>query len=328
VIATNNINGKKSITKKNVKIGIIYPEPLKPIIEFKTTSNLLNEDETFTIIWEVKNANKVTVDGVSNPLKGSITVKANPQKTSFTLVAINEEYGKKKEERSVIHLVIAKKPIIKSLDLPTFALANVPLTLKWSAENYESVDIYQNEILLVSDRKGGNYTVPKSKVNSNTELLSFKIVAKYNKMKAEKENRLRIRKNATIGQRIGAYFFDSFFYSMFIVLCLSIAFMLSDNGFDKSQTIIVFLGLVLLVTYLYFPFAEALSGAQGTWGARLFKIQVTDVNGDKINQGKAIARFLSKIFSTVLLMTGFLPIWSEKNQALHELISGTLLLKK
>ena len=56
---------------------------------------------------------------------------------------------------------------------------------------------------------------------------------------------------------------------------------------------------------------------------------VTDMNGQRITLLNAIGRYFSKIPSALILMIGyFMQPFTEKKQALHDMIAGTLVYKK
>ncbi len=58
-------------------------------------------------------------------------------------------------------------------------------------------------------------------------------------------------------------------------------------------------------------------------------IVVTDIDGNRISFGRANARFWSKIISGMILGIGFLmAAFTEKKQGLHDMIAGTLVIKK
>ena len=53
------------------------------------------------------------------------------------------------------------------------------------------------------------------------------------------------------------------------------------------------------------------------------------MNGEKLDFVKALIRNVSKIVSTVILLVGYLlAAFTEKKQALHDMIAGTLVVKK
>jgi uncharacterized RDD family membrane protein YckC len=88
-------------------------------------------------------------------------------------------------------------------------------------------------------------------------------------------------------------------------------------------------GLVLLITgWLYYSITHS-SSRQATLGKRAFGLTVTDLSGQKISFGRATGRYFSYIFFTSLFLSDFLPVpFTEKSQALHDLITGTLVLEK
>ena len=80
--------------------------------------------------------------------------------------------------------------------------------------------------------------------------------------------------------------------------------------------------------WLYFTLMES-SRYQGTLGKIAIGIKVTDINGNRISWGKANARFWSKYVSALILYIGFImAAFTDKRQALHDIIAGTLVLKK
>jgi len=68
------------------------------------------------------------------------------------------------------------------------------------------------------------------------------------------------------------------------------------------------------------------------WGATLGKravgIRVTDLQGGRIGFGRATVRYLAGFLSAILLFIGFLQVaFSERKQALHDQIAGTLVVR-
>jgi len=89
--------------------------------------------------------------------------------------------------------------------------------------------------------------------------------------------------------------------------------------------LIVFMG----VQWLYFAGLES-SERQATVGKGLMSLRVTDMHGERLTFGRATGRFFAKIISGMIpmaigyLMAGF----TEKKQALHDMIASTLVLRK
>lgn len=86
--------------------------------------------------------------------------------------------------------------------------------------------------------------------------------------------------------------------------------------------------IMLLIGWLYSALLES-SARQATIGKIALDIKVTDMNGSRISFGKATARHFSKIISTLILMIGFIMIaFTEKKQGLHDIIAGSLVVRK
>ena len=86
----------------------------------------------------------------------------------------------------------------------------------------------------------------------------------------------------------------------------------------------------LVLTWLYFAFMES-SSRQGTLGKNALGLIVTNLNGGRVSFLQATGRFLGKNFLSFGLTMGFgcLTIFfTQKKQALHDLIARTLVLRK
>ena len=82
---------------------------------------------------------------------------------------------------------------------------------------------------------------------------------------------------------------------------------------------------IQLAYFVYFESSER----QATFGKQAMGLIVTDMNGNRIDMGKAVVRYLSKIVSAVVILIGYLmQPFTEKKQALHDIIAGTLVFKK
>lgn len=90
------------------------------------------------------------------------------------------------------------------------------------------------------------------------------------------------------------------------------------------------LGMIIgiLVHWLYFTVSES-SSWQATLGKKMFGLRVTDLDGNKIGFGKANGRYWSKIISALILLIGFIMVaFTKRKQGLHDIIAGTLVIKK
>ncbi|MBS4193300.1 RDD family protein [Bacillus sp. FJAT-49705] len=84
----------------------------------------------------------------------------------------------------------------------------------------------------------------------------------------------------------------------------------------------------LLFIWLYFACMES-SRYQGTIGKHLLKLKVTSEFGEQLSFKKSTIRFFMKIVSFVIVLAGFImALFTKKNQALHDVIAHTVVLKE
>jgi uncharacterized RDD family membrane protein YckC len=83
-----------------------------------------------------------------------------------------------------------------------------------------------------------------------------------------------------------------------------------------------------ILHWLYYSLLES-SAWQGTLGKKALGLEVTDLDGNRISFGRATGRFFAKIISTIILGIGYIMAgFTEKKQALHDIIAGTLVIRK
>jgi uncharacterized RDD family membrane protein YckC len=87
--------------------------------------------------------------------------------------------------------------------------------------------------------------------------------------------------------------------------------------------------IFLALEWLYFAGMES-SERQATFGKAAMSLRVTDLDGRRLSFAHATGRFFAKIVSGLIpfaigyIMAGF----TAKKQALHDIIAGTLILRK
>ncbi len=88
-------------------------------------------------------------------------------------------------------------------------------------------------------------------------------------------------------------------------------------------------GLITFVgAYAYYAGMES-SSSQATVGKMALGIQVTDLNGRRISFWRALGRNLAEILSALILLIGYIMVaFTAKKQGLHDMIAGTLVVKK
>ena len=85
---------------------------------------------------------------------------------------------------------------------------------------------------------------------------------------------------------------------------------------------------MIIVGWLYSAAYES-SFRQATLGKMAVRIKVTDMNGQKINFGKATIRYFGKFVSAIIIYIGYIMVvWDKKKQALHDKMAGTLVYER
>ena len=93
--------------------------------------------------------------------------------------------------------------------------------------------------------------------------------------------------------------------------------------------ILTFAAISVLLSWLYHAYFES-SDWQATPGKRVMSIYVTDMNGQRLSFLHATGRFFAKIVSGLIplgigyIMAGF----TERKQALHDMIASTLVVRR
>ena len=94
---------------------------------------------------------------------------------------------------------------------------------------------------------------------------------------------------------------------------------------------LIFLGVVasILVTWLYHALMES-SEWQATVGKKMVGLVVTDMAGQRVSFARASGRHFGKIITNMLpLLIGyFMAAFTERRQALHDMIAGCLILRR
>jgi len=86
--------------------------------------------------------------------------------------------------------------------------------------------------------------------------------------------------------------------------------------------------LSLALHWLYYTLLES-SSERATVGKMALGIVVTDMHGRRISFGRATGRYFGKIVSWATLCIGFLMAgFTEKKQALHDMMAGCLVIEK
>ncbi len=93
-------------------------------------------------------------------------------------------------------------------------------------------------------------------------------------------------------------------------------------------TLALFIVLSIVANWLYHALMES-SRFQGTIGKIALGIIVTDNDGNRITFARATGRYFAKIISRMIFMIGYIIAgFTDKKQALHDIIANTLVWKK
>jgi uncharacterized RDD family membrane protein YckC len=86
--------------------------------------------------------------------------------------------------------------------------------------------------------------------------------------------------------------------------------------------------LTTAIAILYWSLMES-SKYQATIGKMALGLKVTDVDGNSLDFVKSLIRNVCKIISGMILFIGYIMAgFTEKKQGLHDIIAGTLVVKK
>lgn len=99
-------------------------------------------------------------------------------------------------------------------------------------------------------------------------------------------------------------------------------------GFGEGFIAFLIYAIVIPASWFYYAGMES-SAKQATLGKRMLGLIVCDMNGQRITRGRATKRLFSKFVSTIILYIGFImAAFTERKQALHDKMVGTVVLYK
>lgn len=139
--------------------------------------------------------------------------------------------------------------------------------------------------------------------------------------------------------RFAAFAIDSALIGVVTALILTVfsmavaIFSSSTRGGSPSDAFFTAVGFITFLTaavpgWLYFSIMES-SSKQATLGKMALGIRVTDIAGGRLSFRKASGRHFGKIISAVIVLLGFvMAAFTQKKQALHDLIAGTLVMDR
>ena len=94
---------------------------------------------------------------------------------------------------------------------------------------------------------------------------------------------------------------------------------------DKSVVFALWLFAAVIIPWLYTAMQES-STSRATFGKRMVRIQVNDLEGDRVSFKRASGRFFGRLIPT--LGGGYLMVlFTRRKQALHDLVSGCVVVR-
>ncbi len=138
--------------------------------------------------------------------------------------------------------------------------------------------------------------------------------------------------------RFLAYVIDSILLTIvFLILNLMLSLVLGpdiNQALAKTDPLHALNGMAFgvklivnnILQALYFIFLES-SEKQGSIGKMICGLQVTSVEGERISTAQATGRYFSKIISSLAFVGYIMAAFTQRKQALHDLIAKTVVLK-
>ena len=120
--------------------------------------------------------------------------------------------------------------------------------------------------------------------------------------------------------RFAAAMIDSLIFVGFILLMFVVVFDDSLSSYEVVFTITFF------IQWIYFAFMESRFGA--TFGKKLLGLTVVDLDGNTISFARASGRYFAKFLSGILCIGYIMAFFTEKKQALHDMLAGTLVVDR
>lgn len=138
---------------------------------------------------------------------------------------------------------------------------------------------------------------------------------------------------ASWGARLGGYLLDGIFFSFFLIPLYAVYFFLIEAAQETGEVSMIVIGLIIIligiIIAIHFYFAVQVNRTGQTWGKKILNIKVLDSSSYKYpSQAQSWGRYLAYNISGLILFVGFfMPFWTKKKQALHDMMAGTIVVK-
>lgn len=141
------------------------------------------------------------------------------------------------------------------------------------------------------------------------------------------------RAYASWGRRVAAYLIDGLLLSIPIAVAFVVVVAASPDGDDDGAWAVLVFAYLLTIVLPFVYFTVMHGGVSGqTFGKRWLSIRVvSDETGNSIGYGRAFGRYaITVVFSLIfipLLLDYLWPLWDTKNQALHDKVVGSVVVR-
>jgi uncharacterized RDD family membrane protein YckC len=112
---------------------------------------------------------------------------------------------------------------------------------------------------------------------------------------------------------------------LIVGLIIAPIFFTGSKGVAALGVIIFLVPVIGTTGWLYYALMES-STFQATLGKRALGLRVVGINGEPASFGRTSARFFAKILSSILLIGYLMAAFTEKKQALHDMIAACIVI--
>jgi uncharacterized RDD family membrane protein YckC len=132
------------------------------------------------------------------------------------------------------------------------------------------------------------------------------------------------------GARFAAFLIDGAVVAVGVTVISVIMMLFFIFGGGKNVLALwAFIVVFAAVLTMIYRVALESSGLKGTVGKRVMGLIMVDRRGRKVSLLRATWRFVVEVFSTVLLLIGYLvALTNSRRQTLHDLAAGTLVIRR